>query len=109
MRKNTASYIFGAIFVIGASAIIGWYFIPRAPVIVVDRLCEYVRDQLKINCVNTLASDEFVHPGSIVNYLPSKNPANDRLDLPVSSLTDSSCLVRGAEKLGDVVKGRAGI
>lgn len=62
-----------------------------------------------MKCVTTLASDEFVHPGSIVNYQPSANPATDRLDLPVASITDSSCLVRGAEALADVVKARAGV
>jgi len=62
-----------------------------------------------MNCVATLASDSFVHPGSIVNYKPSQVPASDRLDLPVADITGSSCLVPGAEALTEAIKAPAGV
>jgi hypothetical protein len=88
---------------LGVASIAYLFFFRTHPIEIVDRLCEYVRGQ-QMNCVATLAADSLVHPGSILSYVQSENPTSDRLPLPISDITGSSCLVPGTQGVTEAIK-----
>ena len=60
MNRNRAGLILLAVVIVAVAGIATHYFWPRKPTVVADRLCEYVRDQEKMNCVAVLAALLFV-------------------------------------------------
>lgn len=67
---------------------------PEPPIIVTDKLCQFVRNEQKMECVAVLASDTFMKPGAIVDYHP---PAPDRVSLPVADLMGDACRMPGVD------------
>lgn len=78
--------------------VIGFYFFgPRPEIHVTDRLCDFVRNDEKMDCVAVLASDTYVRPGAIVDYTPGRKPG--RVPLPVADLfrADATCYIPGVQ------------
>ncbi len=66
------------------------------PVPVTDSLCVYVHNELKgVECVQVLASDKFMKPGSIVETTTDKD-GTLRVALPRADLLNDVCKVPGA-------------
>ncbi|WP_133253020.1 hypothetical protein [Rhizobium wuzhouense] len=90
----------GAIFIMIA-ALFGFFFWPVKPVIVLDHLCDFVRDQQKLECMAVLAADNFVAPGSFVEAVANE-VTDKRVPLPRGNLFGDSCIIPGAD--GDAIK-----
>lgn len=92
--------VLGGLAVVVALVSGGYYLwdivFPPKPVVVVDRLCEFVVKDQRMDCVTVLASDSFMKPGAIVDYQASTDGTPNRVPLPVADLFGERCQVPGA-------------
>ena len=72
---------------------------PSPPPRVVDRLCVFIRNELKMDCVAIVASDSYVKPGAIVAYSPPPDGGGG-VPLPIGDLSSSACRVPGLPGAG---------
>jgi hypothetical protein len=101
MNIKTFSGIFGGLAVTVLVAGVGYYvwdyFRPIKPNQVVDKLCKFVTEEQRMNCVAVLASDSFMKPGAIVHYQPNADGSPGLVPLPVADLLGARCQVPGVD------------
>src|SRR6266508_645458 len=73
-----------------------FYEPPPVPTHVVDRLCAYVRDEQKMDCVAVLAAETFMKPGAVVEYQGSTAEPGT-VPLPIADLFGPSCQLPGVD------------
>ena len=83
------------VFVIGG-ILAYWKFGPKPEIHVVDRMCEFVRNDQKMECVAVLTDDTAIKPGSIVDYQVDPG-GGGRVQFPNADLFGEKCLVPGAD------------
>lgn len=71
-----------------------WTIVPDSPVIVADKLCEFVKNEEHMGCVAVIAADTYMKPGAIVEVPPD---GSGRVSLPVADLMTDKCRVPGAD------------
>src|SRR5439155_3471857 len=77
--------------------IVGFYvWGPKPRIEIVDRLCEFIRNEQKMECVAILANDMTMRPGAIVDFQATQG-LPDRVAIPRADIFGPKCLVPGAE------------
>lgn len=90
--------VFVIVCVLIAIVLGGYYYFRHVPPIkVVDRLCEFVRNEQQMECVSVFAADTFMKPGAIVEVRMPTGDGVGRVSLPVADLFGPKCIVRGAD------------
>lgn len=94
---STFAKVFAGIAVLVIGLLVGLYaintFTPEPPVIVTDKLCQFVKNEQQMGCVAVLAADTYMKPGAIVEVQPA---GFGRVSLPVADLMAEQCRVPGA-------------